>query len=122
MKGRQNRSANDRQLGGVSQEVAKRKWHEDLPVNLKQMAVALEVGYSTVRHYSRMPGFPMLKGLVYPTHFNRWLEKCFSDQSAGAILPEAAEELPAPKMAQPQKSTSLPVKAQKLMRDAGFQM
>lgn len=74
----------DKQLAGINVAEAKRKWREGLPVSLKQMAVALEMGYSTVRQYSKMPGFPMLKGFVHPKHFDHWLKECFQEQSSGA--------------------------------------
>jgi len=59
MRGRQNR-ARDKQLEGISEKEAKRRWREDLPVSLKEMAVALELGYSTVRSYCKMPGLSFL--------------------------------------------------------------
>lgn len=115
-------SVTDKQLDGVAPAVAKRKWREGLPVTLKEMAVALELGYSTVRHYSKMPGFPMLKGFVHPTHFDRWLERSFHDQSSGAVMPAVADNLPLMNTISPQKFATLPIRAQKLMKDAGIQM
>jgi hypothetical protein len=108
----------DKQLAGVAPAVAKRKWREGLPVSLKQMAVALEVGYSAVRSYSKMPGFPMLKGFVHPRHFDRWLDECFRAQSAGAAPPPIAES-PLPRHIAQSQSSTLPLQAQKLLKDAG---
>lgn len=111
-------SDNDRQLAGISKRIAKRKWREGLPVSLKEMAVALELGYSTVRSYSKMSGFPMLKGFVHPSHFDRWLADSFRDQSSGAT-PKPSQESPPPRSIPPRNDSLLPLQAQRLLRDAG---
>lgn len=67
----------DKQLAVIVPEEAKRRWDSGLPCTLKQMAVALEVGYSVVRHWSKMPEFPMLKGFVFPKKFDLWLSASF---------------------------------------------
>jgi len=43
----------DKQLANVNATDARRRWQENLPVTLKQMALALEVGYDQVRGWSR---------------------------------------------------------------------
>jgi len=78
------RISRDRQLAGVDAREAKRRWEKNLPVTLKQMAAALELGYTVVRGWARMPGFPMLKGLLFPRMFERWLESSFSQNSGTA--------------------------------------
>jgi hypothetical protein len=107
----------DKQLAGVHIGNAKRKWREGLPVTLKEMAVALELGYSTVRQYGRIPGFPMLKGNVFPRLFDLWLEECFRAQSSGAppALEDDGEMVP-----RKNSTVRLPMQAQRLLADAGI--
>lgn len=108
----------DKQLAGVNLREAKRKWKAGLPVTLKQMAVALELGYSTVRQYAKMSGFPMLKGVVFPRQFDRWIGECFKSQSAGATEKPVCTggEMVRGRESAPQ----LPIRAQKLRSDAGL--
>lgn len=105
----------DRQLRGINVEDAKRKWAEGLPVNLKEMAVALELGYSTVRNYSKMEGFPMLKGCVFPRLFDAWLQECFRQHVAVDPPVVSAER------ARPERTSNvrLPMQARQLLSDAG---
>lgn len=121
--GRQSNVA-DKQLAGIDVAEAKRKWQEGLPVTLKQMAVALELGYSTVRQYSKMHGFPMMKGSVFPRYFDSWLKECFQAQSLGSpMLSEeesAKEALSVVGSVLGKNSIShLPLQAQRLLEVAG---
>jgi hypothetical protein len=75
----------DKQLSGVHPEIARNRWERNLPCNLKQMAVALGVSYSVARQLAQRPGFPMLKGLVFPQFYTAWLAKSFG------LEPEAGQ-------------------------------
>ena len=61
----------DKQLAKVNATDARRRWQENLPVTLKQMALSLEVGYDQVRGWSREDEFPF-DGLVFRQSFERW--------------------------------------------------
>jgi hypothetical protein len=119
------RNVADKQLAGIDIVEAKRKWREGLPVTLKEMSVALELGYSTVRQYGKMRGFPMLKGCVFPRIFDSWLKECFRSQSSGAsAIPEgsmATEMTRGVRSALGNNSaTRLPIQAQRLLEVAGI--
>ena len=62
----------DRQLQNINTQESIQKWKDGLPVSLKEMAVALDVGYETVRAWRRMPGFPYGEGVVFPSDFAEW--------------------------------------------------
>ena len=70
------KGAGNKQLASVDAQEAKRKWREDLPVSLKEMVVALEVGYDVVLGWRRQSGFPYALGKVFPSDFGRWRRGC----------------------------------------------
>lgn len=62
----------DRQLAVIDVQNAKRKLSENLPLTLKELAIALEVGYDTALAWRRQPGFPYDFGKVFPSDFEHW--------------------------------------------------
>ena len=62
----------DKQLAVIDVQNAKRKLSENLPLSLKELACALEIGYDTVLAWRRQPGFPYDFGKIFPSNFEHW--------------------------------------------------
>lgn len=66
----------DKQLSTVDKAAAKMRWQENLPCTLKQMAVALDVGYDEVRRgWAKEAGFPIIGRCVFRQQFEAWLTR-----------------------------------------------
>ena len=112
----------NKQLAAIDEQEAKRKWREDLPVSLKEMAVALEVGYDVVLGWRRQQGFPFALGKVFPSDFGHWRRGCL-----GIPDPHIPERLQHSGVDKPDGSSlthdlpaSLPRKAARLAARAGL--
>lgn len=118
----------NRQLATVQCEEAKRRWRENLPMTLKQLAVALEVGYDVPRKWSRMDGFPFADGLVFPRLFEAWNRSRFapparkSPKKAPAAVPEdrrpTAADKPGESASRRDSRAALPPRAARLLERA----
>ena len=59
------RMANDLQLQSLRLEVVLEKRRLDQALNTKEFAVLAGISYSTAREWFRLPGFPVLRGVVF---------------------------------------------------------
>lgn len=62
----------NKQLESIDAATAKRKWAEDLPLNMKEMAAALETSYDAIQAWRRQAGFPMDGGKIFRSDFELW--------------------------------------------------
>ena len=62
----------DKQLRGLSIEVATEKRCLDQALNAKEFALCAGVSYSTARHWFHLPGFPVFHGVVFWQDFVHW--------------------------------------------------
>jgi hypothetical protein len=62
----------DKQLRGLSIEVAMEKRRLDQALNAKEFALCAGVSYSTARHWFHLPGFPVFHGVVFWQDFVHW--------------------------------------------------
>ena len=110
-----------RHLERIDAREARRKLKEGLPVKTKELAVALDVSYGAVLAWRKKPGFPIHRGVVFPSDFEAW-------RLAQAGLPPRAASAHKPERPQPQAAgisyelsqthdlpTSLPPKAVRLL-------
>ncbi len=67
----------DKQLERVDAPRAAERYRQNLPVSLKQLALALGVGYEQVRLWKRQPGFPYANRLILPEDFRLWRQRRF---------------------------------------------
>jgi hypothetical protein len=77
------------------------------------------LGYSTVRSYCKMPGFPMLKGFVYPRHYHQWVAECIRSQSVGATV-NPSDHAPPPQSMPSRNHSDRPPQARRMLKDAGI--
>ena len=63
------RMANDLQLQSVRLEAVLEKRRLDQALNAKEFAVLAGISYSTAREWFRLPGFPVLRGVVFRGDF-----------------------------------------------------
>ena len=62
----------DKQLHGIRLDDVLEKRRLDQALNAKEFAVLAGVGYSTAREWFRLPGFPILRGVVFWGDFVEW--------------------------------------------------
>lgn len=62
----------DKQLGSVKLDEVLEKRRLDQALNAKEFAVLVGVSYSTAREWFRMPGFPVIRGVVFWGDFVEW--------------------------------------------------
>ena len=117
--------SDDKQLATVHPEIAMRRWERNLPCNLKQMAVALGISYSVVRQIAQRPGFPMIKGFVFPQFYEAWLAKSFGLEVQFKSASQAKAEPATEPTLLPQQSMSLKPanrRIREICKQAGMEM
>ena len=57
------------------------------PMNLRELSAAYGIAYNRARQLSFQPGFPMVRGLVFPSAFEAWMQAGPRSQKA-ADLPQ----------------------------------
>jgi hypothetical protein len=62
----------DKQLQDISLESVLEKRRLDQALNAKEFAVCAGVSYSTAREWFHLPGFPVLRGVVFWQDFVKW--------------------------------------------------
>ena len=108
------RMANDLQLQSVRLEAVLEKRRLDQALNAKEFAVLAGISYSTAREWFRLPGFPVLRGVVFWGDFVEWRR---SQTEPGKHSPS-----PPPKTASVsvvQRSHALPPKAARILAEFG---
>ena len=75
----------DKQLAVIDVQNAKRKLSENLPLSLKELACALEIGYDTVLAWRRQPGFPYDFGKIFPSDYEHWRKERLGIESVRAV-------------------------------------
>ncbi len=106
----------DKQLNGTSLTNVLRKRTLDQALNAKEFAVAAGISYSAARQWFRLPGFPLLNGVVFWTDFVRWRRTQAGPNRPGEDGPQtkALEQLP---VSIP--PNQLPARAAKILSEAG---
>ena len=62
----------DKQLRGVTLDDVLQRRRLDQALNAKEFAVLAGISYSTARDWFRLPGFPVLQGVVFWGDFVDW--------------------------------------------------
>ena len=114
----------NKQLECIDAESAKRRWREDLPLNLKEMAAALETSYDAIQAWRRQPGFPIDCGKIFRSDFELWrrarlgLEKPYPN--TGAHPPHSDADISRGSASTHGSPTALPRRAALLAERAGL--
>jgi len=82
----------NKQLSTVDATDAKRRWRENLPVSIKQMAVAIEIKYGVARKWAKDPAFPLMDGFVFPRLFEEWSRQRFKRPAHRKARVDALED------------------------------
>ena len=64
--------ARDKQLRGTSLDEVLQKRQLDQALNAKEFAVLAGIAYSTAREWFRLPGFPVIRGVIFWGDFVVW--------------------------------------------------
>ena len=82
----------DKQLSAVDAEDAAKRYAANRPVTLKQLAVALGIGYDQVRGWADLDGFPYSNRLIFPEDFKLWRQRRFGLSGRGAAKSSSSRE------------------------------
>ena len=106
--------SSDTQLQTVNLAAALEKRRLDQALNAKEFAVVAGISYSTAREWFRLPGFPVLRGVVFWGDFVEWrrAETGLQQRPAHAVTRTQA----APPVS---KTMGLPAKAARILCEAG---
>jgi len=91
----------DKQLRGIRLEEVLEKRRYEQALNAKEFAVLAGISYSTAREWFRLPGFPVLEGVVFWPDFVQWrqarhgLNRSRPERAAVKPSSSVAGELPA---------------------------
>jgi len=108
------RMANDLQLQSVRLEAVLEKRRLDQALNAKEFAVLAGISYSTAREWFRLPGFPVLRGVVFWGDFVEWRRSQTGLGKHSPSPPTATTSVSAV-----QRSHSLPPKAARILAEFG---
>lgn len=76
----------NQQLSKINRADTQRKYRDNIPMSLKELSIALELGYDSVRGW-KAQGLPMFAGKVFPLDFAAWrqqrIEQAGVPRSAG---------------------------------------
>jgi hypothetical protein len=100
----------DKQLRGIRLEDVLEKRRLDQALNAKEFAVLAGISYSMAREWFHLPGFPVIRGVVFWQDFVRWRTAQNGLENAGNRLP-AGNTKTAP-------DASLPPRAAKILQAA----
>lgn len=64
--------ARDKQLSAVELSRVLEKRRLDQALNAKEFAVLASISYSAAREWFRLPGFPVIRGVVFWSDFVEW--------------------------------------------------
>ena len=106
----------DKQLAGVDLADVLEKRRLDQALNAKQFAVLAGISHSTAREWFRLPGFPVIQGLVFWDDFVQWRRT----KAGMNPLPEEDRELTQPIAGSQSASANLklPPRAARLLTEA----
>ncbi len=71
-------------------EAARVKRGLNQPMNLRELSAAYGLAYNRARQLSFQPGFPMVRGLVFPAAFEAWMAEGPRSQKAADLPPNGA--------------------------------
>lgn len=108
------RMANDLQLQSVRLEAVLEKRRLDQALNAKEFAVLAGISYSTAREWFRLPGFPVLRGVVFWGDCVEWRRSQTGLGKHSPSPPTATTSVSAV-----QRSHSLPPKAARILAEFG---
>ena len=99
----------DKQLQGITLESVLEKRRLDQALNAKEFAICADVSYSTARSWFRLPGFPVLRGVVFWSDFVRWRAAHYGLEHTPIPQPSNDNVIADP---------GLPPRAAKILRDS----
>ena len=65
-------------------------------MNLRELSAAYGIAYNRARQLSFQPGFPMVRGLVFPSAFEAWMQEGPRSRRAADLPPSGADTGRAP--------------------------
>ena len=66
---------------------------DNRPLTLRQLQKTYGLSYERVRRLVRLPGFPILEGVVFPKDFDEWRKEYYRNQhTASAPQPDAGHK------------------------------
>ena len=65
-------------------------------MNLRELSAAYGIAYNRARQLSFQPGFPMVRGLVFPSAFEAWMAEGPRSRRAADLQPSGADTGRAP--------------------------
>lgn len=80
--------ANDLQLQSVKLEAVLEKRRLDQALNAKEFAVLAGISYSTAREWFRVPGFPVVRGVIFWGDFVEWRRNQTGLTSTASLAPK----------------------------------
>lgn len=108
------RMANDLQLQSVRLEAVLEKRRLDQALNAKEFAVLAGISYSTAQEWFRLPGFAVLRGVVFWGDFVEWRR---SQTGLGKHSPNPPPATT--RVSTAQRSHALPLKAARNLAEFG---
>lgn len=102
----------DSQLQSVSLETVLEKRRLDQALNAKEFAVLAGISYSTTREWFRLPGFPVLRGVVFWGDFVEW-------RRSEVRLNQPTPDQPSRPISVAPKTLGLPPKAARILAEVG---
>ena len=102
----------DTQLQGVRLEAVLEKRRLDQALNAKEFAVLAGISYSTTREWFRIPGFPVLRGVVFWGDFVDWRRNEMR-------LNQPTPDQPSRPVSVAPKTLGLPPKAARILAEVG---
>lgn len=107
----------DKQLAGVDLDDVLEKRRLDQALNAEEFAVLAGLCYSTAREWFRLPGFPVIQGVVFWDDFVQWRRTRAELNLVPAETPERAR----PRNGEPFASANLklPPRAARLLAEGG---
>jgi hypothetical protein len=107
----------DKQLDSVKLDDVLEKRRLDQALNAKEFAVLVGVSYSTAREWFRMPGFPVIRGLIFWGDFVEWRRVLTGLNGNGEQHRAGENRQPAASM--PKPVLGLPPRAMRLLAEVG---
>ncbi len=105
--------SSDKQLAGITLAAVLERRALDQALNAKEFAVLTGISYSTAREWFRLPGFPVLRGVVFWADFAEW-------RRIHLGLNDPSPSLPPPTGLVPSKAMVLPPRSHRILAEAGL--
>ena len=109
--------ARDKQLRGTNLDEVLQKRQLDQALNAKEFAVLAGIAYSTARGWFRLPGFPVIRGVIFWADFVVWrrAQVGLTEQTGRAV----AEAKPKNGDSSSKTGAQYPPRATRILSEAG---